>query len=146
MRIEPTQVNDILKTMTVSICASLQPAWPEYLKGCGGHGLVVAQIDPNANHLLDDADVVARGLVYMPSDTVEESHLRRLTIRDKDLDMHSDYVTKALNRLLSEDAFNSWLVDRDVTSNRIHATHTALTALLDAPVVDLHDPFRALRP
>lgn len=145
MKIERKYLQPILRTMTVSVFASLPTAWPEYLQECGGDGIVVAKINPNANHLFNDDDVIARGLIFMPDDDAEESHLRRLTIREKDLDIDSDYVAKAINRLSSEDAFNTWLADRDVVSDRIHATYTALAALVAAPVVDLNDMWRALR-
>ncbi|WP_156525920.1 hypothetical protein [Mycobacterium adipatum] len=133
------EINGLVKSMTVSVFASLSPVWPEDIKECGGHGVLIARVDPICNHALNDVDVVARALVYMPSDEISESRLCRLTIRNSDLDLPKHYVKNAASRFRPRDYIED---ERDSATVRLADYQRCAQALLPLPVINLHAPFR----
>lgn len=139
MKIKANQIDNILRSMTVSVFASLPSAWPEFLRCCGGQGIFVSRIAQNANHLTNDHDVIVRALVFMPDDEIEESHLRRFTIRHKDLDLDPKYVEGAVSRWRYLDY---WERHREPAITRVAQYHACARALLEVPQVDLWQLFR----
>ena len=91
-----TKFDGLIKSMTVSVFASLPTAWPEYVTGYGGRGTLLARVHQNSWRRLADgtieADVIERALVFMPDDEIEPSHLRRLTIRYVNTELNYDYL------------------------------------------------------
>ncbi len=97
-----TKFDGVIRSMTVSVFASLPTVWPEYLDGHGGHGTLLARVHVNCNRRFEDGtterDVIARGLVYMPEETIFNNnqslpaHLSRLTIRYTDTELNYDYL------------------------------------------------------
>ncbi|BCP05628.1 hypothetical protein [Mycobacterium paraintracellulare] len=93
------EMNNLIRCMTPSVFAALPAAWPEYVRGCGGQGLLVARIHPlcNRDGIDGEPDVIVRGLVHMPNDEREKQHLRRITIRERHLDFEpkdiADYLS-----------------------------------------------------
>lgn len=142
MNINENEINGLLKSMTVSVLAALPSIWPEDTQPCGGNGILVAQVDPICNHELNDFDVVARAIVYMPADEVSESRLCRLTIRNSDLDLPKDYVKEAASRFRHRDCLDD---ERDPATARLADYHKCAQAVLPLPVINLHDPFRSVQ-
>lgn len=139
MKIEENQISGILKAMTVSVFASLPSAWPEYLEPCGGQGVLIARISQNCNDQFNDTDVVARAIVFMPGDEIEDSHLRRLTIRNQDLDIDPKYVEGALSNFRYLDY---WDNEREPATSRVSRYHQCAQAILELSAIDLWNPLR----
>lgn len=145
VELEAHQIDNVVKAMTPSIFAALNPAFAEYMWGTEdvwGGMLPIARIHPNCNRPRGDEDVMARALVYMPTDHIEESHLRRLTIRRRDLDMDENYVRESLSIFRSRD----WDSERDPATARVADYQRCLQAVSRLPMIDLHDPLRTWPP
>lgn len=142
MNVNKDKINNVLKSMTVSVFAAFPTVWPEDTQPCGGKGVLIARVDPICNHQFDDTDVVARVIVYMPADEMSESHLCRLTIRNSDLDLPKDYVKGAVSRFRHRDYLDS---ERDPATERLAQYQQCAEELLALPVINLHDPLRSVQ-
>ncbi|ALI26936.1 hypothetical protein XA26_31010 [Mycolicibacterium fortuitum] len=112
--------------MTVSVFASLPTAWPEYLSCRGGRGFLLAQIHPSAKRAGGEDDVLARALVFMPHDEIEDAHLRRLTIRYADTELDYEYL-------------KSFPEQQSYAVARVEQFRRCLDDCKTLPVLDLHE-------
>lgn len=138
-----SQVHNIINSRTVSTLAALPFICVEDLRVCGGPAHIIARLHPNCEHPTNDPEVFLRALAFMPDekidDRIEESQIYRVTIRQKYLDLDSSYVKEALSIFRGRD----WELDQEYATARVADYHRLAQALLDAPVVDLSDPWRA---
>lgn len=121
-----SKFDGLIKSMTVSVFASLPTAWPEYL---WGGGKLIAKIHDNCLKAGGEPDVIARVLVEVPGNEVEETHLARLTIRYRNTEL--DYSM-----------LKDFPEDQSLLVSRIEDYRACLEMIAPLPVVDLHDPFK----
>lgn len=126
MRVELSKLDNIIKSMTVSVFASLPSAWPEYMHN---GGILIARVDPICDAAGGENDVITRALVFMPEDDFEPSHLRRLTIRYRDTEL--DYADMVHSPEMQD--FYVW---------RVENYRDCLEKIKTLPVVNLHELFR----
>lgn len=136
------EIENFKKSMTVSVFAALPTAWPEYvIYG----GKLIARIHPNCNHRFDNGqiehDVVARALVYMPNDEIEQPYgmtgLRRLTVRESNLEFNPQDIEEYLAGTADAHMLPRW---QEIRNNYWRC----LEELLAFPLTDLSDPLRSL--
>lgn len=137
------QIENLKKSMTVSVFAALPTAWPEYvIYG----GTVVARIHPNCNRWFDNGiervpeqDVITRALVYMPNDDVHQpfgmTGLRRLTVRERNLEFNPEDIKEYLAGVADAHMLPKW---QEIRNNYWRC----LEEILALPLTDLSDPMR----
>lgn len=137
------EIENLKNSMTVSVFASLPTAWPEYILHAGGK--VLLRVSINCNKQLPDGsfeqDVVARAVVFMRNDEIEQpfgmTGLRRLTIRERNLELHPEDIKEYLSGEAEPYMLPLW---REVRNNYWRC----LDDIMALEPVDLHDPLRAL--
>jgi len=136
-KMQVTEFDGLIKSMTVSVFAWLPTAWPEYVAGHGGRGTLLAKVHENSFRRLADGsiepDVIARALVYMPKDEVEPAHLRRLTIRYSDTEMNYEYL-KTFPEM------------QEFSRQRIERARWCVEAIQTLPVIDFWELDKAWPP
>lgn len=70
--------------LTVERFAALQSCWPDSIQ-CSG-GVLLFRVHPKHNRPTGDETVLARAVVWFPTDQFGDAELRRLTIRAHSID------------------------------------------------------------
>lgn len=139
MKIEQ-KLGNVLATMTPSVFASLPPIHADDAMS----RRILARVDPVCNRQFDDhpetIEVVTRVLVYLPDDDFEQpwglTGLRRLTIRESNLDFDSQNLADYLSGQADSHMLDRWRMTKD-------AYWICMGKALDVPTIDLSDPLRS---